>query len=152
MARPLRIEYPGAVYHVTSRGDRREDIYLGTEDRRDWLGVLGVVCRRFNWTVHAWCQMTNHFHLLVETPDGNLGQGMRHLNGAYTQRFNRRHRLSGHQARIAGSGLESRKTWQMPCLIFEKHPIISTFDGLLPKSLPHHAGACSSPSIVGGMG
>ena len=96
MARPLRIEFPGALYHVTSRGDRREDIYLSDDDREDWLMVLERVCSRFNWVVHAYCQMTNHYHLLVETVDGNLSQGMRQLNGQYTQRFNRRHQVVGH--------------------------------------------------------
>jgi len=96
MARPLRLEFAGALYHVTSRGDRREDIFLGDDDRREWLEVLGTVCSRFNWVVHAYCQMTNHYHLLVETVDGNLSGGMRQLNGLYPQRFNRRHGLAGH--------------------------------------------------------
>ena len=96
MTRPLRLEFAGAVYHVTSRGDRREDIYLDDEDRNDWLVVLAMVCDRFNWVVHAYCQMTNHYHLFVETVEDNLSQGMRQLNGVYTQRFNRRHRQVGH--------------------------------------------------------
>lgn len=96
MVRPLRIEFAGAIYHVTSRGDRREDIFHCDDDRRDWLEVLGAVCRRFNWTVHAFCQMTNHYHLLLKTPQANLASGMRQLNGVYTQRFNRRHSLTGH--------------------------------------------------------
>ena len=96
MARPLRLEFAGALYHVTSRGDRREAIYLNDEDRADWLEVLGCVCNRFNWVVHVYCQMTNHYHLLVETVDGNLSKGMRQLNGIYTQRFNRRHGMVGH--------------------------------------------------------
>jgi REP element-mobilizing transposase RayT len=96
MARPLRLEFSGALYHVTSRGDRQEDIFLNDDDRDDWLDVLGIVCTRFNWVVHAFCQMTNHYHLLVETVDGNLSGGMRQLNGLYTQRFNRRHNLVGH--------------------------------------------------------
>lgn len=96
MARPLRLEFAGALYHVTSRGDRQEDIFLCDDDRVDWLAVLGGVCVRFNWTVHAFCQMTNHYHLLLETADGNLAKGMRQLNGLYTQRVNRRHHLVGH--------------------------------------------------------
>jgi putative transposase len=96
MTRPLRLEFAGAVYHVTSRGDRREDIYFDDEDRRDWLSVLAMVCDRYNWVVHAYCQMTNHYHLLVETVDANLSVGMRQLNGLYTQRINRRHGLVGH--------------------------------------------------------
>jgi putative transposase len=96
MARPLRLEFSGALYHVTSRGDRREAIYLDDQDRREWLMVLALVCDRFNWVVHAYCQMTNHYHLVVETVEGNLSAGMRQLNGLYTQRFNRRYRMSGH--------------------------------------------------------
>lgn len=96
MARPLRLEFSGAIYHVTSRGDRQEDIFLCDDDRDDWLEILGIVCTRFNWVVHAYCQMTNHYHLLVETIDGNLSRGMRQLNGLYTQRFNRRHGMAGH--------------------------------------------------------
>ena len=96
MTRPLRLEFAGALYHVTSRGDRREDIYLSDEDRCDWLDVLGNACQRFNWVVHAFCQMSNHYHLLLKTVDGHLARGMRQLNGEYTQGFNRRHALVGH--------------------------------------------------------
>ena len=67
MARPLRIEYAGALYHITSRGDRREDIYRNNGDREQWLETLSQVCERFNWVVHSYCQMSNHYHLLVET-------------------------------------------------------------------------------------
>ncbi len=96
MARPLRIEFAGALYHVTSRGDGRDVIFLDNEDRELWLDVLGHVCKRFNWGVHAYCQMGNHYHLLTETPDSNLSKGMRQLNGVYTQRFNRTHNRVGH--------------------------------------------------------
>lgn len=96
MSRPLRIEFSGAVYHVTSRGDRREDVYLDDGDRQLWLDTLGEACDRFGWIIHSYCLMTNHYHFLVETPNGNLSRGMRHLNGVYTQRFNRKHNLSGH--------------------------------------------------------
>ncbi len=96
MARPLRIELAGGFYHVTSRGDRREAIYLDDHDRGEWLGVFGEVCDRFHWRCHAYCEMTNHYHVVVETPDANLSKGMRQLNGVYTQRFNRRRGLAGH--------------------------------------------------------
>ena len=96
MSRPLRIEFAGALYHVTSRGDGREDIYRDDVDREVFLDVLAEVCERFNWTVHAFCLMGNHYHLLLETPDGNLSKGMRQLNGVYTQRFNAKHRRVGH--------------------------------------------------------
>lgn len=96
MARPLRIELAGGLYHITSRGDRRENIYHDDGDRLLWLDVLAQTCERFNWICHAWCQMTNHYHLLVETVEGNLSDGMRHLNGVYTQAANRKHRRVGH--------------------------------------------------------
>lgn len=96
MARPLRLELSGGIYHVTSRGDGREDIYLSDADRLNWLTVFAEVCTRFNWVCHAWCQMTNHYHTLIETPEANLAQGMRQLNGVYTQRFNRAHGRMGH--------------------------------------------------------
>lgn len=96
MARPLRLEFAGALYHVTSRGDGREDIYLSDDDRELWLRVLGEVCERFNWVCHAYCLMTNHYHVLIETPDANLSLGMRQLNGVYTQLFNKAHRRVGH--------------------------------------------------------
>jgi putative transposase len=96
MARPLRIELSGGLYHVTSRGDRREDIYFNDADRLAWLDILSQVCERFNWVIHAWCQMTNHYHIVVETPEGNLSKGMRQLNGVYTQYINRTHKRVGH--------------------------------------------------------
>lgn len=96
MSRPLRIEYAGALYHVTSRGDGQKDIYRDDKDRRDFLAILGQVCERHNWVVHAYCLMSNHYHLLIETPEGKLSQGMRQLNGIYTQQFNRNHQRVGH--------------------------------------------------------
>ena len=96
MARPLRIEYPGALYHVTSRGDRRECIYGDDGDRRLFLNVLESAVGRFRWVCHAYCLMDNHYHLLVETPEANLSRGMRQLNGVYTQQYNVRHEKSGH--------------------------------------------------------
>jgi REP element-mobilizing transposase RayT len=96
MTRPLRIELAGGLYHVTAQGDRQEAIYRDGEDRSGWLALLGGVCRRYNWRCHAYCEMTNHYHLVVETPKANLSQGMRQLNGVYTQQFNRRHALVGH--------------------------------------------------------
>jgi REP element-mobilizing transposase RayT len=96
MARPLRIELAGGLYHVTSRGDRREAIYRDDADRSAWLDLFGDVCERFNWRCHAYCQMTNHYHVVVETPEANLSKGMRQLNGVYTQGTNRRHGLVGH--------------------------------------------------------
>ncbi|KGD65388.1 hypothetical protein Y5S_01281 [Alcanivorax nanhaiticus] len=81
---------------MTSRGDRREAIYEDEEDRERFLALLGNVASDFNWVCHAWCLMGNHYHLVIETPDGNLSKGMRQLNGVYTQYSNRRHRRVGH--------------------------------------------------------
>lgn len=96
MARPLRIEFPGAVYHITARGNGRESTFLSDDDRILFYEVLTQVVERFGWLCHAWCLMTNHYHLMIETPNGNLSRGMRHLNGVYTQRFNRAHDRVGH--------------------------------------------------------
>ncbi len=96
MARPLRIEFPGAVYHITSRGNERKAIFRDDLDRKMFLDTLKDVTLRYNWLCHAYCLMENHYHLLIDTPDGNLSIGMRQLNGIYTQRFNKRHGRVGH--------------------------------------------------------
>lgn len=96
MTRPLRIEYAGAVYHVTSRGNERKPVFKSDQDRLNFLNTLQHVNKRYNWICHAYCLMDNHYHLLIETPDGNLALGMRQLNGVYTQLFNRSHGRNGH--------------------------------------------------------
>jgi len=96
MARPLRIEFAGAVYHVTSRGNERKDIFRTDSDRRLFLDILQQVNVKYNWHCHAYCLMDNHYHIVIETPDGNLIKGMRQLNGVYTQAFNKRHDRVGH--------------------------------------------------------
>ncbi len=96
MSRPLRIEFRGAVYHITSRGNARQFIFKGIQDRYRFFHVLSTVVERFNWLCHSYCLMENHYHLLIETPDGNLSKGMRELNGVYTQWFNQRHKRVGH--------------------------------------------------------
>jgi len=96
MARPLRIEYPGAVYHVTSRGNARQAIFLSDADRRKFLDVLADTVEKYNWLCHAFCLLDSHYHLVVETTDPNLSLGMRQLNGVYTQAFNRAHQKVGH--------------------------------------------------------
>lgn len=96
MSRPLRVEFPGAVYHVTSRGNARKKIFLNDGDRETFIVTLAWVVGRFGWICHAYCLMDNHFHLLIETPQPNLSSGMRQLNGVYTQRFNRVHKRVGH--------------------------------------------------------
>jgi REP element-mobilizing transposase RayT len=96
MARPLRILYPGAVYHITSRGNERKPVFVNDDDRVDFLHILRHVTERFHWICHAYSLMGNHYHLLIETPEGNLSSGMRQLNGVYTQSFNRRNNRVGH--------------------------------------------------------
>ena len=96
MSRPLRLEFAGALYHITSRGNGRNLIYLQDDDFELFLQILAKVCERYNWVIHAYCLMSNHYHLLVETPDANLSQGMRQLNGVFTQSMNRKHHRVGH--------------------------------------------------------
>src|SRR6184192_1365000 len=96
MARKLRVQYPGAIYHLMNRGDRREDIFYDDQDRQRFLATLDQACQKTGWQVHAFCLMANHFHLVVETPQANLVAGMKWFLGTYTSCFNRRHKLSGH--------------------------------------------------------
>ena len=95
MARPLRIEYPGALYHLSSRGKAREGIFRDDADRKAFLAILAAVVERFGWRLYAYCLMDDHYDLMVETPRANLSKGMRQLNGVYTQRVNRRHGRAG---------------------------------------------------------
>jgi putative transposase len=96
MARPLRIEYPGAVYHVTSRGNEKKAIFNDDQDRGMLLALLHRINTRYRWACHAYCLMDNHYHLMIETLEGNLSRGVRQLNGVYTQWFNQRHDRVGH--------------------------------------------------------
>ena len=96
MARPLRLEFPGALYHLTARGDRQEPIFLDDGDRRRFLDLLGKEIVQQDWVCYAYCLMHNHYHLLIETPQANLVRGMRRLNGVYTQAFNRKRKKPGH--------------------------------------------------------
>ncbi|HYC56779.1 MAG TPA: transposase [Candidatus Binatia bacterium] len=96
MARPLRIQFDGAFQHVTARGDRRESIFHDDIDAGMFESLLADVVSRYRWRCHAYVLMPNHYHLLIETPGGELSLGMRQLNGVYTQRFNRRYETTGH--------------------------------------------------------
>jgi len=95
MARPLRIEFSGALYHMTIRGNARQPIFLDKEDFTDFFRVLCSVVKRYHFILYTYCLMNNHRHLLIETPNVNLLRGMRQLNGLYTQRFNQRHKRGG---------------------------------------------------------
>ena len=109
MARPLRIEFSGALYHLTSRGNDRQPIYLHDDDRISFLELLEHTCDRYAWLCHAYCLMDNHYHLLVETRQPTLSKGMKFLNGKYAQDFNKRHNHSGHvfQGRFKGILVDS---------------------------------------------
>ena len=96
VTRPLRLEHPGAVWHVTARGNERKELFRDDVDRERFLSILGRTVTLFQWRLHAYALMGNHYHLLLETPIPTLSRGMRQLNGVYTQTFNRRHRRSGH--------------------------------------------------------
>jgi putative transposase len=96
MARKLRVQYPGAIYHVMNRGDRRQPIFKDDHDRRLFLQTLAECCRKTGWQIHAYCLMATHFHFVVESPQANLVAGMKWLLGTYTSRFNRRHKEFGH--------------------------------------------------------
>ena len=96
MPRPLRIEYSGAIYHIMNRGDRRQQIFRDLHDRVRFLNTLTEACGKTEWQIHAYCLMSNHFHLVIETPQPNLVAGMKWLLGVYTKRFNIRHKTCGH--------------------------------------------------------
>ncbi|MHB8881580.1 MAG: transposase [Thermodesulfovibrionales bacterium] len=96
MARPLRIEYSGAFYHITARGNERKEIFRDDKDRERFLGYLETAVGRYSAVIHVYCLMGNHYHLLLSTPEGNLSQIMRHINGGYTTYFNKRHNRAGH--------------------------------------------------------
>jgi putative transposase len=96
MARPLRIAYPGAWYHVTSRGNEQKDVFKSSKDREKFLDYLVSATERYGAAIHVFCLMSNHYHLLLETPGGNLSQIMRHINGAYTTYFNVKRKRAGH--------------------------------------------------------
>lgn len=96
MARPLRIEYPGALYHVTSRGNARQKIFKTDKDHSYFIELLGTIADRFRWLCYAYCLMDNHYHLVIETREANLARGMRQLNGVYTQKSNWKYQKTGH--------------------------------------------------------
>ena len=96
MARPLRVEFEGACYHVTARGNERREMFRSDADRLEFLKTLGEAAERFGLVVHAYCLMPNHYHLVVRTPRGNLSRGVGWVQATYCGRFNHRHRRSGH--------------------------------------------------------
>ena len=125
MARPLRIEFDGALYHVTSRGNDRKAIFKDDSDRELFLKTLAQVTERFHWICHAYCLMNNHYHLIIETPDGNLSKGMRQLNGVYTQAINKQHRRVGHvfQGRFKGILVQKDSHFVEVCRYVALNPV-----------------------------
>jgi len=125
MSRPLRIEFPDAIYHVTARVDRREPIYRDDTDRRMHIGVIAHAMDRFDAQVLAYCQMGNHFHLVLHTRAANLSRLMRHVNGVYTQAFNRRHGLVGHlfQGRFKAILVDRDAYLLALCRYVERNPV-----------------------------
>ena len=127
MARPLRIQYPGAVYHVMARGSHGEPVFADDTDRKLFLETLGEACAKTGWRIHAYVLMGNHYHLLVETPEPNLVAGMKWLQGTYTQRYNSRHDLFGHlfQGRYKAVIVDGRREANY-------FPVVSTYIHLNP--------------------
>ena len=125
MARPLRLEFPGAIYHVTSRGDRREAIYKHDADRTDFLRILEKSLGRFNAQVLAYCLMGNHYHLVLHTRSANLSRLMRQINGVYTQSFNKRHAVVGHlfQGRFKAILVDRDSYLLALCRYVERNPV-----------------------------
>ena len=116
MTRPLRIEYPGAWYHVTCRGNEKRNIFWDDADREKLLGILSANLKLYRIELHSYVLMQTHFHLLLMTPEANLRKFMQRFNTTYTVYFNRRHRRSGHLANI------HRKIWRQPCKKFQFLP------------------------------
>jgi putative transposase len=151
MSRPLRLEFEGAIYHVTSRGDRREPIYRDAEDRLAQLSVFAQAMDRFDAQVLAYCQMGNHYHLVLHTRQANLSRIMRHINGVYTQQFNRRHGVVGHlyQGRFKAILVDREAYLLALCRYVERNPVAA---GLVREagawawsSYRAHAGAAVTP-------
>lgn len=151
MARPLRLEFPGALYHVTSRGDRREPIFADNFDRNALLDVLAVGLDRMDASLLAYCLMGNHYHLVVQTHRANLSRLMRHVNGVYTQRFNRRHGLVGHlfQGRFKAMLVDSDSYLLEVCRYVDLNPVraglVAQPDDWAWSSYAAHTGRFSRP-------
>lgn len=151
MSRPLRIEFPGAVYHVTSRGDRREAIYADDADRAQFLAVLARGLERFETSLLVYCLMSNHYHLVLQTHAPNLSLLMRHLNGVYTQDFNRRHGLVGHlfQGRFKAILVDADSYLLALCRYVELNPVrahmVEVADDWSWSSYQAHTGRVDAP-------
>ncbi len=125
MARPLRPQIEDGIYHVTSRGNRRQDVYADAADQRYFLQLLTRVTERYGWLIHAYCLMTNHYHLLVETPQPNISAGMQRLNSMHAEWFNWRHGFSGHlfQGRFHSAVVETDSHFMEVCRYVVLNPV-----------------------------
>lgn len=134
MPRPLRIEYENAVYHITSRGNARANIFTDKYDYSNFLILLKEVLQKYNWLCYAYCLMPNHYHLLIKTPDANVSQGMKQLNGVYTKRFNKKHSRIGHlfQGRFKGIIVEKDSHLLELCRYIALNPVKTNL-----AALPH---------------
>ncbi|MFG6449405.1 transposase [Roseateles sp. BYS180W] len=158
MAHPLRIEFPNALYHVTSRGDRREPIFEDDEDRAALLEVVGAALDRFDASVLAWCFMGNHYRLLVHTRAANLSLVMRHINGVYSQRYNRRHGLVGHlfQGRFKAVLVDREAYLLEVCRYIELNPVrarmVTSAGDWAWSSFAAHTGLANAPAWLDRLG
>ena len=156
MARPLRLEFAGALYHLTARGDRQEPIFLNDNDRRKFLELLGKEVKQQHWICYAYCLMDNHYHLLIETPQPNLVVGMRRLNGVYTQAFNRRRKRPGHvfQGRYKSILVDKDNYLQELCRYVVLNPVRAKLakgpEQWSWSSYPATAGLVEGPSWLAG--
>jgi putative transposase len=125
MARPLRLEFPGALYHVTARGNAQQPIFLDETDRQRFLHLLGQEILQQRWRCYVYCLMDNHYHLVIETPEPNLSRGLKRLHGTYTQWFNRRHHRVGHllQGRFKSLLVEKERYLQELCRYVVLNPV-----------------------------
>jgi REP element-mobilizing transposase RayT len=151
MVRPLRLEFAGALYHVTARGNARQKIFLDEQDRHAFLDLLGKEIEQQGWRCYAYCLMDNHYHLLIETPEPTLVAGMRRLNGVYTQAFNRRHRRVGHlyQGRYKAILVDKEAYLQELCRYIVLNPVrakaVKRLDQWQWSSYAATAGAATAP-------
>lgn len=143
MARPLRIEYPGAFYHVTARGNEQKDIFKTHKDREKFLSYLDAATKRYAAVIHAYCLMSNHYHLLLETPQGNLSQIMKHINSSYTTYYNVKRKRAGHllQGRYKAILVEADEYAQELSRYIHLNPVMA---GLaeIPENYPWMSYSC----------
>ena len=125
MSRKPRLEFPGAIYHINHRGNHQQHIYRDDDDRKLFLKLLKTTIQRMNWTCHAYCFMGNHYHLLIEIPEGILSRGMAWLNGVYTQKFNKKYGLTGHlfQGRFKSKPVEDNMQLLMAARYIVRNPV-----------------------------